>query len=31
MSNSKPHALDLPMVDPLPAPTQKYFDSVKPM
>ena len=26
MSDSKPHALDLPMVDPLPAPTQKYFD-----
>ena len=23
---SKPTALDLPMVDPLPAPTQKYFD-----
>ena len=26
MSDSKPHALDLPMVDPLPAATQKYFD-----
>ena len=26
MSDQKPHALDLPMVDPLPAPTQKYFD-----
>ena len=26
MSDSKIHALDLPMVDPLPAPTQKYFD-----
>jgi len=26
MSDSKPPALDLPMVDPLPAATQKYFD-----
>jgi uncharacterized peroxidase-related enzyme len=26
MSNAKPHALDLPMADPLPENTQKYFD-----
>ena len=26
MSNQKPTALDLPMVDPLPEATQKYFD-----